>query len=38
LAAALPNARPATIAGARHLAPLEEPRAFRELVLGLLAR
>jgi pimeloyl-ACP methyl ester carboxylesterase len=32
----LPNARHAEIAGARHLAPLETPEAFRELLLEFL--
>jgi pimeloyl-ACP methyl ester carboxylesterase len=36
LCSALPNARGEVIAGAGHLAPLEQPRAFRELVLGFL--
>lgn len=36
LAATLPNAQGAEIAGAGHLAPLEAPEAFRELVLGFL--
>jgi pimeloyl-ACP methyl ester carboxylesterase len=33
----LPNARHVEIAGARHLAPLETPEAFRELLLDFLA-
>ncbi len=37
LAAALPNAQRATIPGAGHLAPLETPEAFRELLLSFLA-
>jgi pimeloyl-ACP methyl ester carboxylesterase len=36
LAEALPGARHAVIDGAGHLAPLETPDAFRELVLVLL--
>jgi pimeloyl-ACP methyl ester carboxylesterase len=32
-AAALPHARRVTIPGAGHLAPLEQPQAFRQLVL-----
>jgi 3-oxoadipate enol-lactonase len=36
LAEALPGARHVVIEGAGHLAPLETPDAFRELVLGLL--
>jgi pimeloyl-ACP methyl ester carboxylesterase len=36
LAAALPSAREAVIDGAGHLAPLEQPAAFRKLLLGLL--
>ena len=36
LAEALPRARHEVIAGAGHLAPLEAPAAFRELVLDLL--
>jgi pimeloyl-ACP methyl ester carboxylesterase len=36
LARALPDARLVTIAGAGHLAPLETPERFRELVLELL--
>jgi pimeloyl-ACP methyl ester carboxylesterase len=36
LARALPRARHAVIPGAGHLAPLEAPEAFRELVLGFL--
>jgi pimeloyl-ACP methyl ester carboxylesterase len=31
-AAELPDARRVTIAGAGHLAPLEQPEAFRELL------
>jgi pimeloyl-ACP methyl ester carboxylesterase len=37
LARELPNARHAVIAGAGHLAPLEAPEAFRELLLGTVA-
>ena len=36
LAAALPGARQETIAGAGHLAPLEQPLRTRELLLELL--
>jgi len=36
LAAALPRAQHAVIAGAGHLAPLETPEAFRALLLGFL--
>ena len=36
LAKALPQARHATIARARHLAPIEEPRGFRGLLLEFL--
>jgi pimeloyl-ACP methyl ester carboxylesterase len=36
LAAALPRAQHAVIAGAGHLAPLETPAVFRELLLGFL--
>lgn len=36
LAARLPNARLELIAGAGHLAPLETPEAFRELLLAFL--
>jgi pimeloyl-ACP methyl ester carboxylesterase len=36
LAQRLAGARHAVIAGARHLAPLEQPRAFRELLLEFL--
>jgi pimeloyl-ACP methyl ester carboxylesterase len=36
MARALPNTRHTVIAGAGHLAPLETPEAFRELVLGFL--
>jgi 3-oxoadipate enol-lactonase len=36
LARTLPRGRHAVIAGAGHLAPLEAPEAFRELVLGFL--
>jgi pimeloyl-ACP methyl ester carboxylesterase len=36
LAEALPGARHAVVEGAGHLAPLETPDAFRELVLVLL--
>ena len=38
LAGALPQARHAVIEGAGHLAPLETPEAFRELVLDFLRR
>jgi pimeloyl-ACP methyl ester carboxylesterase len=37
MAAELPNARHTEIEGAGHLAPLETPEAFRELLLGFLA-
>jgi pimeloyl-ACP methyl ester carboxylesterase len=37
MARTLPRARHAVIEGAGHLAPLETPEAFRELVLALLA-
>lgn len=37
LADTMPRARAAVIAGAGHLAPLETPTAFRELLLGFLA-
>ena len=37
IAASLPRARLAVIDGAGHLAPLETPAAFRELLLGFLA-
>ncbi len=37
LARVLPSARSAVIDGARHLAPLEAPDAFRELLLDFLA-
>jgi pimeloyl-ACP methyl ester carboxylesterase len=37
MAQAIPGARHAVIAGAGHLAPLEQPEAFRELLLGYLA-
>lgn len=37
LARRIPGARHAVIAGAGHLAPLERPEAFRELLLGFLA-
>ncbi|HEX3512131.1 MAG TPA: alpha/beta hydrolase [Solirubrobacteraceae bacterium] len=37
LVRALPNARREVIAGAGHLAPLEQPEAFRELVLTAVA-
>jgi 3-oxoadipate enol-lactonase len=37
LADALPNARRTTLAGAGHLAPLERPQEFRELLLSFLA-
>ncbi len=36
MAEALPKGRHATIARAGHLAPLEQPRAFRRLLLGFL--
>lgn len=36
LAKTLPNARLAVIEGAGHLAPLETPKRFRELLLGFL--
>ena len=36
MAGVLPRSQHATIAGAGHLAPLEQPAAFRELVLGFL--
>jgi pimeloyl-ACP methyl ester carboxylesterase len=36
LAATLPRAQHAVIAGAGHLAPLETPAVFRELLLGFL--
>jgi 3-oxoadipate enol-lactonase len=36
LADALPNARRTTLAGAGHLAPLERPKEFRELLLSFL--
>jgi 3-oxoadipate enol-lactonase len=36
LAAAIPGARRAVIAGAGHLAPLERPQVFRELLVGFL--
>jgi 3-oxoadipate enol-lactonase len=36
LAQTLPSARLETIAGAGHLAPLEQPEAFSELLLGFL--
>ena len=35
---ALPRAERTTLAGAGHLAPLETPERFRELLLGFLAR
>lgn len=38
MASAIPNARHHLIAGAGHLAPLETPDAFRELLLDFLAR
>ena len=34
LVEAIPNARKTIIPGAGHLAPLERPEAFRELLLG----
>jgi len=36
LADALPNARRVTLAGVGHLAPLEQPLEFRELLLSFL--
>jgi 3-oxoadipate enol-lactonase len=36
IARAMPHARNALIQGAGHLAPLESPRAFRELLLEFL--
>jgi pimeloyl-ACP methyl ester carboxylesterase len=36
IASALPNARRTVVAGAGHLAPLERPEAFREMVLAFL--
>lgn len=36
MARQLPHARHAVIAGAGHLAPLEQPEAFRDLLLGFL--
>jgi pimeloyl-ACP methyl ester carboxylesterase len=36
MARTLPRARHAVIEGAGHLAPLETPGAFREMVLALL--
>ena len=36
LASALPGSRLVTIPGAGHLAPLETPQAFRDLLLGFL--
>jgi pimeloyl-ACP methyl ester carboxylesterase len=36
IAEQLPDARHSVIAGARHLAPLEQPDAFRALLLGFL--
>jgi pimeloyl-ACP methyl ester carboxylesterase len=36
MAKSLPHARHATIARAGHLAPLEQPRAFRDLLLEFL--
>ncbi|MGH2973713.1 MAG: alpha/beta fold hydrolase, partial [Solirubrobacterales bacterium] len=38
MARTLPRARHAVIAGAGHLAPLETPVVFRELILGFLSR
>ena len=38
LARLLPRARHVLIPGAGHLAPLEQPEAFRELLLGFLGR
>ncbi len=37
LAAAIPGATRTVLAGARHLAPLEQPQAFRALLLSFLA-
>jgi pimeloyl-ACP methyl ester carboxylesterase len=37
LARTLPHARHVVIDGAGHLAPLERPKAFRELVIGFLS-
>jgi pimeloyl-ACP methyl ester carboxylesterase len=37
MAKAIPGARQVTIEGAGHLAPLEVPQAFRDLLLGFLA-
>jgi pimeloyl-ACP methyl ester carboxylesterase len=37
LGAILPDARRETIAGAGHLAPMEQPAAFNELLLDFLA-
>jgi pimeloyl-ACP methyl ester carboxylesterase len=37
MAGDIPGARHAVIAGAGHLAPLEQPEAFRELLLEYLA-
>jgi 3-oxoadipate enol-lactonase/4-carboxymuconolactone decarboxylase len=36
MAGTMPQARHAVIAGAGHLAPLETPVAFRDLILGFL--
>jgi pimeloyl-ACP methyl ester carboxylesterase len=36
MAQQLPHARRVVIAGARHLAPLEQPETFRDLLLGFL--
>ena len=38
LARTLPRARHVSMPGAGHLAPMETPAAFRELLLGFLAR
>jgi pimeloyl-ACP methyl ester carboxylesterase len=37
MAAKLPDARHRVIPGVGHLAPLEAPEAFRELVLGFVS-
>ena len=37
LVEALPNAHKTVLPGAGHLAPLEQPRAFRELLLTVLS-
>jgi pimeloyl-ACP methyl ester carboxylesterase len=36
IAAAIPDARQVVISGAGHLAPLETPEAFRQMLLGFL--